>query len=258
MTSRSSSDPGLGCVADMLGIAGVLLVIAGAVFLFPIVRDELQPPPASFGEAQPLVLPTVTPLPGTAQPTSLPTPEVLPETPLLAPNQTLPTVQPPTSDMTDSLREVPTRIVIPAIGLDAPIETVGWALENGVSTWDIPNRFAAGWLKTSAPLGTVGNTVLDGHHTIAGEVFRYLVNLKPGDLIEAYSGDQRFEYTVTTLRILPDRDQPIAVRRQNALWIQPTLDERLTLVTCWPYTNNTHRLIVVAKPITISDNTPGS
>jgi sortase (surface protein transpeptidase) len=22
----------------------------------------------------------------------------------------------------------------------------------------------------------------------------------------------------------------------------------LTLVTCWPYTNNTHRVIVIAKP----------
>lgn len=26
-------------------------------------------------------------------------------------------------------------------------------------------------------------------------------------------------------------------------------DERLTFVTCWPYTNNTHRVIVVAEPV---------
>jgi len=38
------------------------------------------------------------------------------------------------------------------------------------------------------------------------------------------------------------------VRRQNARWIAPTTDERLTLVTCWPYTGNSHRLIIVAKP----------
>ena len=84
---------------------------------------------------------------------------------------------------------------------------------------------------------------------MAGEVFRHLVELKAGDLIEVYSGDQMAVYEVTTLHILPDRDEPLEVRRQNALWIQPTLDERLTLVTCWPYTNNTHRLIVVAMPI---------
>ena len=29
----------------------------------------------------------------------------------------------------------------------------------------------------------------------------------------------------------------------------PTTDERITLITCWPYTSNTHRLIIVAKPI---------
>jgi sortase A len=39
------------------------------------------------------------------------------------------------------------------------------------------------------------------------------------------------------------------VRIANAKWIQPTSDERLTLVTCWPYTNNTHRLIIVARPL---------
>ena len=40
-----------------------------------------------------------------------------------------------------------------------------------------------------------------------------------------------------------------AVRRANAQWIAPTDDERLTLVTCWPYISNTHRLIIVAKPV---------
>jgi sortase A len=150
--------------------------------------------------------------------------------------------------ITTASAAIPTRIVIPAIDLDAPIVTVGWSLEDGISAWEIPDHFAAGWLKTSAPLGQIGNTVLDGHHNRAGEVFRYLVELKPGDVIEVYSHDQRYRYAVTALHILPDRDQPLEVRRQNARWIQSTWDERLTLVTCWPYTNNTHRLILVARP----------
>jgi sortase A len=41
----------------------------------------------------------------------------------------------------------------------------------------------------------------------------------------------------------------LAQRRQNAQWIAPTRDERLTLVTCWPPDGNTYRVIVVAKPI---------
>jgi sortase A len=43
---------------------------------------------------------------------------------------------------------------------------------------------------------------------------------------------------------------PLSVRRKNAQWIMPTGDERLTLVTCWPYEwpGNSHRVIVVARP----------
>ncbi len=148
--------------------------------------------------------------------------------------------------------DVPSRLVIPAIGLDAPVETVSWSVvtQSGqpVSMWDVPNRFAAGWLKTTARVGERGNTVLDGHHNIAGEVFRDLVNLQQGDTIQVWAGDHIRDYVVSLLKILPEKGQPIEVRLENARWIQPTKDERLTLVTCWPYTNNTHRLVVVALP----------
>lgn len=255
MTSRTSPDSGNGCLAALLTVAGILFIISGGLFLYPIIRDELQPVPATFGEAQPLLRPTVTPVG---------MPDVLPETPLLAPNQSPPPGQSPstwstaTPETPDRSTAIPKRIVIPAIHLDAPIEMVGWNQVNDGSTWNIPNHFAAGWLKTSAPLGQLGNTVLDGHHNMAGEVFRYLVDLKPGDVIDMYSGNRGFQFVVTGLHILPDRDQPIEVRRQNAAWIQPTLDERLTLVTCWPYTSNTHRLIVVAQPIAVSQSRNGS
>ena len=249
MSTRTSSDRNLGCLINLFAVAGVLFIIDAGLIAYPLIRDRLTPPPAAFGEAQPLLRPTVTPLPGESQAAIASTPALLPETPLLAPDQSPPPLIAAAPVITASAAQIPTRIVIPAINLDAPIETVGWSAVQGVSTWDIPNHFAAGWLKTSAPIGSTGNTVLDGHHNIYGEVFRHLVDLKAGDLIKVYSGDQTFVYEVTALHILPDRDQPIEVRRRNAMWIQPTLDERLTLVTCWPYTNNTHRLIVVAKPI---------
>ena len=249
MTTRTSAEPGWGCLLAPFALAGALLIITGGIIGYPLVRDALAPPPASFGEGQPLLQPTVTPLPGEGQATIMATPAVLPETPLLTPGQTpSPYIAAP-SVLTDPSAQIPIRIVIPAIHLDAPIEPVGWSLVNGANAWDIPTHFAAGWLKTSAPVGRPGNTVLDGHHNIEGEVFRYLVDLKAGDVIELYSNDQVTDYEVTALHILIDRDQPLEVRRQNAAWIQPTLDVRLTLVTCWPYTNNTHRLIVVAKPI---------
>ncbi len=246
---RRSAASGLGCLINLLALAGVLFVIDAGLLAYPLIRDRLMPPPAAFGEAQPLVRPTVTALPVESQAVITATPVLLPETPLLAPNQTPPPLIAAAPVITEPVRRIPTRVVIPAIDLDAPIEMVGWSQTKNVSTWDIPNHFAAGWLKTSAPISQPGNTVLEGHHNMAGEVFRRLVDLKSGDLIKVYSNDQAHSYQVTALHILPDRDEPIEVRRQNAIWIQPTLDERLTLVTCWPYTDNTHRLIVVAKPI---------
>jgi LPXTG-site transpeptidase (sortase) family protein len=248
MTPRTQSNRGTGCLIDLLMLCGLLLIITGTATAYPVIHDALQPTPASFGETQPLLRPTVTPLPAEGQQGAGAPPAELPETPLLAPNQT----PPPAIAVPDGAGPAagkPTRIVIQLINLNAPIETVGWSQADGVSVWDIPNHFAAGWLKTSAPLGQPGNTVLDGHHNIAGEVFRYLIDLKPGAVITVYAGNQRFSYAVASMHILPDRGEPIEIRRQNAMWIQPTLDDRLTLVTCWPYTSNTHRLIVVAKPI---------
>jgi sortase A len=147
----------------------------------------------------------------------------------------------------------PTRLVIPAIGLDAPVDPVGWHVEtdNGrpANVWDAPDYFAAGWLKTSAPLGMPGNTVLDGHNNISGEVFRTLNNIQVGDTITLYAANQERVYRVDQKLILKEIGQPLEVRQANAQYISPTADERLTLVTCWPPTGNSHRLIIVAQPV---------
>ncbi len=147
----------------------------------------------------------------------------------------------------------PTRLAITAIGLDAPVEAVGWHLEtrdgHPANVWDTPNHFAAGWLKTSAPLGVPGNTVLDGHHNINGEVFKNLINLQVGDSITLWATSQARFYRVDEKLILKEAGQPLEVRQANAQYIHATDDERLTLVTCWPHTGNSHRLIIVARPV---------
>ncbi|PKO21803.1 MAG: hypothetical protein CVU38_12900, partial [Chloroflexi bacterium HGW-Chloroflexi-1] len=55
-----------------------------------------------------------------------------------------------------------------------------------VSEWDVAS-YAAGWHKNSARPGEIGNVVLSGHHNIEGEVFRYVVDLEPGDKITLYA-----------------------------------------------------------------------
>lgn len=203
----------------------------------------LAPPPLPAGQSALVMLPvneqaTATsppgsPLPGasaTARQTPVPTP----------PGD--PTARPPA---------VPDRIVIEAIGLDAPVVPVGQHLVQiggqSFAQWDVPTTYAAGWQAGS--LGEPGNVVINGHHNADGEVFRDLVRLQPGDLIRLDAGGRRYWYQVAQTMVLPEEGQPVEVRQANARWILPTDDERVTLITCWPYESNTHRLVVIALPV---------
>jgi sortase A len=176
----------------------------------------------------------------------------LPPTPKLVKPTAIPTQAPATNSPTPVQYFAPTRIVIPAINLDAPVIAVGWTVtsENGqqVSEWDVPTERAAGWLNTSAPAGAQGNTVLVGHQNIDGRVFENLEYLKPGDEIQLQADAETHKYVVAARTIVPEKGQPLEVRRENARWIGRSNDERLTLVTCWPRNDNTHRLILVALP----------
>ena len=136
----------------------------------------------------------------------------------------------------------PDRVVIPAIHLDSAVVPIGWHVveENGqrYSVWEVVDR-VVGWHKTSSYPGQKGNMVLNGHHNIRGEVFRYLVDLEVGDQVAVYAQGRLYTYAVTEKHILKEKGEPPAVRLANAQWIAPTADERLTMVTCWPY-STTH------------------
>jgi LPXTG-site transpeptidase (sortase) family protein len=148
---------------------------------------------------------------------------------------------------------VPGWIVIPSIGLDAPIivSHTRMVVVEGKSfaQWEAPNQFAVGWQEGSSLLGVPGNTVLNGHHNIYGEVFGHLYQLNQGDEIIVYAGDRAFHYAVSQVMKIEERNASLQQREENARWVLPSTDERLTLVTCWPPTSNVYRLIVVAVPI---------
>jgi LPXTG-site transpeptidase (sortase) family protein len=151
----------------------------------------------------------------------------------------------------------PLRIVIPRIDLDAPVRRVDLeAVEYDGQTylqWQVPYSREAGWHSDSARLGEAGNIVLNGHHNIYGEVFRYLGDLEIGDEIVLHDENEAYRYTVQEQLLLPELGESIEVRLANAAWMEPTAEARLTLVTCWPYTGNSHRLIVVAVPMAESE-----
>jgi len=76
---------------------------------------------------------------------------------------------------------------------------------------------------------------------VAGAVFRRLSEVRAGDRVEIYGRDRRAVYVVIERHILPERGQPLAVRRANARWIGRTGEPRLTRVGCCPPWSNSHR-----------------
>ena len=231
--------PHRGAIAalGLLWVVGALVIAALALHFRDVLAVWQQRSSASSGLAATQATPTLSIL--------------LPDTQATSPaNPAQPTTTP------GATTGLPTRLIIPTIQLKAPIVPVGMQTfeQQGqvYGQWLVPKRPAVGWQNTSAIPGQLGNMVLNGHHNEYGQVFRYLVDVNVGDIIQVYAGDVLHSYVVTEKHILPEKDQSLSVRLANALWIEPSGDERLTLVTCWPYTSNTHRLIVVARPVAAS------
>lgn len=147
----------------------------------------------------------------------------------------------------------PDRLRIPRLALDVPVAPVGMAPVPGPGAFispAMPNGNTAGWLSTSASFNQAGNTVLTGRHQLKKmTVFHGLWTLEPGDEISLYAGKQRQRYRVAQVEIVPEQDQSLDVRLANAEFIRPTEEERLTLVTGWPEKGNSHRTIVIARPM---------
>jgi sortase A len=236
---------GGGLTAQILIWGGVLLLVAGGLLTYPYISSRL----ATFAPTPPFVRPPALPPTLTAThvaPTNSPTP-----VPGLT-STSIPTPTPTTPPTHTPLPAPPTRIVIPSIDVDAPVSPVSWQtiVVDGKeqAAWEVLDMYAAGWHESSAPLGVPGNTVLNGHNTTYGEVFRDLYTLDAGDEIVVYSGDTPHTYAVSEVLILPEAGQPLEVRIENARYVLPTDDERLTLVTCHPYGSLQNRLIVIAYP----------
>ncbi|HSG16571.1 MAG TPA: sortase [Anaerolineae bacterium] len=266
----------LGFVLVMAGIMLLLMVfmivVLGPSWL-PVGKAEALALPTMMGRTRPPLAPAPsratidlpTPLPGDIFPSAVEIPQsgfgpsnlepltLLPESPADI-DRSSQRGSPAGSDQADGLAaDDSTRLLIPAIGVDAPIKPVGLMEmeENGRSyqQWQVPSGYAIGWHSTSAWLGLPGNTVLNGHNNVHGAVFRDLVDVNFGDEIVVHEGQQTYRYQVAHREVLEESDQPLSVRLENAKWMFPTSDERLTLISCWPYVGNTHRVIVVATPV---------
>jgi sortase A len=135
------------------------------------------------------------------------------------------------------------RLVIPRIRLDTKVVDVGVLPSGEMET----AAFAAGRLAGSAQAGEAGNMVLAGHDDIQGEVFRWLPEMQVGDQFTVYRGDQEFTYRVEIRTIVREDGATAAQRRDNAKWMEPVDEPVATLISCYPYRVDTHRIIVRAR-----------
>lgn len=120
---------------------------------------------------------------------------------------------------------------IDKIDLELPILTD--ATENNM-------KISVASIKDTGKLGQIGNYSIAGHrsHTY-GRNFNRLNEVEVGDLIKVDDGKEQFSYEVMEkLYVKPDE-----------VWVLEgsDIDKEITLVTCHPMINPTHRLIIKGK-----------
>lgn len=123
----------------------------------------------------------------------------------------------------------PTRIVIPALGVDANIVQG--------TDWEQLKKGVGHQLDTGLP-GERGNLVLAAHNDIFGEIFRDLDKLVAGDEIIIHSLNQSYRYIVSGTRIVEPTDVEV---------MDSTHEPTTTLISCYPYLLDTQRIIVFAS-----------
>ncbi|MBE7520142.1 MAG: sortase [Thermoflexaceae bacterium] len=121
---------------------------------------------------------------------------------------------------------LPTRIVAPTAGIDYAISEVGVVMEDGRPAWETAWRSVGHHLDSARP-GQPGNMVLTGHVSVADQssvaTFKTLSRLKPGDVVEVYSGSQVYRYSITRVAVVPPAETRL-LRSDHA--------SRITLITC--------------------------
>jgi sortase A len=123
----------------------------------------------------------------------------------------------------------PTRLVISSIHVDVPV------VEG--DDWEQLKKGAGHHIGSANP-GERGNCFISGHNDVYGEIFRHLQEVKVGDEIVVYAGDQLYRYRVRATRIVEPDDVSV---------MYPTSSPVLTLLTCYPYMIDSHRLVVIAE-----------
>jgi sortase A len=157
--------------------------------------------------------------PGGAQPNEDEIPEHL-----RALVQALPVIAVPTPGPQQAVR-----IVIPAIGVDAPV------IQG--DSWEQLRKGVGQHVGTADP-GQEGNLVVSAHNDIFGEIFRDLDKLAVGDEIIIHTVARQYVYRVADSRIVQPTEVSVMAPTQNAT---------ATLISCYPYLVDNKRIVIIAE-----------
>lgn len=152
--------------------------------------------------------------------------------------------------------EVPARITIEPIGVDAGIEvleTVGGEMQQPTGPED------AAWYKESARIGEIGNIVIAGHlnwWNVPEAVFGRIATLRPGDTI-VLIGEDGTEATYVVERVT----QEDAFAEPAAEVIGNVDEPTLTLITCggeWDAAESLYNERTVVRAVQVTDEEVGT
>ncbi len=155
-----------------------------------------------------------------------------------------------TSTSNQLVAEYPSRLVIPAINIDAHVKSVGLTADGNMAT---PGNFVdVGWYKYGTVPGNTGSAVIDGHVdnglALAG-VFKHLGDLKKGDdvYIKTNSGEE-IHFVVSAVEQYPHDSLP------SDYIFNDKSGSRIRLITCtgsWIANSKTYdeRLVVTADKV---------
>ncbi len=210
-------------VLAVLGLVGIAVAFFGLMRSLnaEVASSMEQPTPSPTPLITAIVLPSGHTPPnaeGGAQPNEAEIPEHL--RPLA---QSIASIPVPTSSPAQAIR-----IQIPALGVDAPVVQG--------DSWEQLKKGVGQHIGTPNP-GETGNIVLSAHNDIFGEIFRYLDQLKPGDVVILSTYQRNYTYIVTGTQLVePTRVEVMA----------PTPNAVVTLISCYPYLIDNQRIVVSA------------
>ena len=147
----------------------------------------------------------------------------------------------------------PVRLQIPAIGLDVPVEPMGWRVVtvegDRTTVWDVPSE-AVGWHTGSPGAGAAGNMLLSGRQADGAALLAPLAlgSVVPDqDVIVTDENGLDFVYRVREVsEPIPISGATVEEQASALAYAGQTDDAQLTLITGWPDFTTTHRIFAVA------------